>query len=92
MQLPGTERGFTALLAKGVHPTLRAVIDARRPKSVLDIGAYSGEGLCLLHHWFPCLEHLEGWVTMSEARLMAAMRKEDAIRFPHARDRTLYER
>ncbi len=88
----GNERGFNALLAKGVHQALKQRIDERAPKSVLDIGAHSGEALCLLYHRFPSFTHLEGWETDSEERVLAALRKADAVRSPNARYRTLYER
>jgi hypothetical protein len=88
----GEERQFSGLLTGVLSPRLRDSIYACAPVSVLDVGSFSGETLCMMHHWFPFITHLEGWEAVSAEKVLAALRKADSVRWPHARYRTLYER
>jgi SAM-dependent methyltransferase len=88
----GQERHFNALLSKKVDPELLDRVRKEVPRSVLDVGAFSGEALCLLHHWFPSFTHLEGWETSRAEKVLAMVRNTDRVRMPHAQYRSLYER
>lgn len=88
----GQERHFNALLATKVDPLLLDRIRQRAPTSVIDVGAFSGEALCLLHHWVPSLTHMEGWESSLAEKVLATLRKTDHLRMPEVRYRTLYER
>lgn len=88
----GQERHFNALLSSKADPLLLARLSDRAPESVLDLGAFSGEALCLLRHWCPSLNHLEGWETSKEEKVLAMLRQADRLRMPNARYRSIYER
>lgn len=88
----GQETSFNSLLAYGNNPFIQASLDRVQPKSVLDIGTYSGEALYLLYHSCDSTQHLEGLERDDESTVLASLKSNDIDHNPDLRYGSLFER